>query len=934
MKIAGKLTLAYLSMSLLTLIAIGLLAYNATQKTLSEEVLFHIDHIAETQRERLENIVSQNAERLALVASRTQLRVSLANFIADSKPEYQEKINRILSDARSSVDGFKDLFVLAVDGVIVGSTDKSTIGSVYPDAELSALGKKANTVDNLYLDGQGKLGVRLVGPLKLGNSVIGVLIIESSADNIVALATNYYGLGKTGETLLVRRLEQGNVQFITPTRFDVNTSLKKYVSQDDITSPLVQSLSGENLLFADAVDYLGQPVIAATRYLSQTGWGIVVQERKSEAFAAVNELRESLTNIIFLFSLAVAVLAVVVTRSVTRPIVELTEVATRISRGDLSRRVEFKQSDEVGMLAKAFNRMTEYLVTDIRERRAAEEKFSNLLRAAPDATVIVDSAGKIVLTNIQAENLFGYSAEEIMGEPVELLMPERYRGNHQQLRASFQEQPYFRPMGHGAELYGLRKDGSEFPIEVSLSPITTDDGSLIASSVRDISERKKTEALLVHQANFDALTDLPNRAMAFDRLSQALVRAKRSKHHVALMFIDIDRFKGVNDTLGHSVGDELLIEVARRLLTCVRGDDTVARLGGDEFLVVLSDLNSVEDAEPVAEKILAAVKRSYFLDGRELFLSASIGITSYPDDGDDPHILLRYADAAMYRAKEGGRNTSRFFTPEISERLVRRLELEPQLQHAIENEELSVYYQPQVSINSLNVIGAEALLRWNNPTLGEVAPDEFITLAEDSNLILPIGEWVLKAACRDASIWQAHTGLPLRVAVNISPQQFRGNMLLETVALALEESGLPPSSLELEITENILMEDALDASMLIHELKKLGVRLALDDFGTGYSSLSYLKRFPFDVLKIDRSFVADIPNNLENVSLCKAIMAMAESLNLTVIGEGIETFEQLEFLREHGTNIAQGYYFSHPVPMNEFESLIAGSDGLLSRVAT
>ncbi len=933
MKFASKLVLIYLPLSLVTLAAIGMLTYHSAQRALSEEALLSIDYIVGTQRERLENIIEQNLERLALVASRTQLRLSLASYIADPKSQHQDKINRILVDARSSIAGFQHLYVLTLDGKVVASTNTSAMGRNYPDTRLFINGQKHNSVETLYLDAEGDLGLRLAGPLTLDNSIIGVLVVEKSADNIVALTTNYQGLGDTGETLLVRKIGSGDAQFITPARFDPKAALNRFVSKDNSNSPVIQSLSGQGQQVIEAVDYLGYPVIAAFRHITRTGWGVVVQQRKSEAFDSIYGLRDSIISIVFLFALVIIILLVFVARSVTRPIVKLTEVATRISEGNLSDRAEVRQSDEVGMLATAFNRMTDHLVKDIGERKAAEEKFYGLLRAAPDAIVIVDARGKIVLTNIQAENLFGYTAAELKGRPVELLMPERYRNHHGKLRDNYQTKPHLRPMARNMELYGLRKDGVEFPIEVSLSPITSGDGTLVASAIRDISDRKKTEALLLQQANFDTLTDLPNRVLAFDRLSQALARAQRDHCHVALMFIDIDRFKDVNDTLGHTVGDELLVEVAKRLLSCVREQDTVARLGGDEFLIILSDLHHVSEAELVAGKVLSAIKRPYVLEGRDLFVSASIGITSYPDDSKNPHILLRNADVAMYRAKDAGRNTSRFFTPEINQQLNRRLELEQHLRYAIENDELSIYYQPQVCIKTLNVVGAEALLRWNNPKLGAVAPDEFIPLAEDSGLIASIGEWVLQAACRDAKAWQAFTTLPLRIAVNISPQQFRGDKLLGTVARVLEDSALAPELLELEITENLLVKDVPDTSELTHELKKLGVRLVLDDFGTGYSSLSYLKRFPFDVLKIDRAFVSDIPGNKENLSLCKAIIAMAESLDLEVVGEGVETADQLRFLRDHGANIAQGYYFGKPVPVTEFHSMVNGNNKLMGHAA-
>jgi diguanylate cyclase (GGDEF)-like protein/PAS domain S-box-containing protein len=647
-------------------------------------------------------------------------------------------------------------------------------------------------------------------------------------------------------------------------------------------------------------------------------------------------LRNTTTLSVILLVIAV-VIALLVGGILIRSINPISMLANIIKGASLDNipRVQAELSnraDEVGHLASVFNEMGERLRTDIQKRKIAEKKFETLFESSSDAILIVDQEGVIRFFNKQAETMFGFDKPEILGKAIEQLMPERFRKGHLLMRLNFMEQPQQRTMSELVELQGLRKDGSEFPVDIGLAPIETDEGMLISVSIRDVTERKKSEMKLIHQASYDQLTGLPNRVLALDRLSHAISSATRQRDSIAVMFIDLDNFKQVNDSLGHTVGDKLLEQVGHRLADTVRANDTVARLGGDEFLVIVPHLKELNTVEVVAEKLIEAISKPYAIDERELYIGASIGITIFPTDSDEPEVLLRNADAAMYQAKDAGRNTFRFFTQEMNEQLLYRLEIESQLRHAVENNELFLAYQPLYDLANNEIAGVEALLRWNNPKLGPIDPESFISIAEETGLINKMGEWILREACHNAMVLHNHVKRWLRISVNISATQFRGGDLVTIVKNALDSTGLPPEYLELEITERVLIDDNLNVSRIIQDLKRLGVRLALDDFGTGYSSLGYLKRFQFDVLKIDRIFVSDVTRDPETDALCKAIVAMADSLNLTVVGEGVENQQQFQFLRDLGIDLVQGFYLSKPVSNDEIIKLLNRRNILLSPV--
>lgn len=452
------------------------------------------------------------------------------------------------------------------------------------------------------------------------------------------------------------------------------------------------------------------------------------------------------------------------------------------------------------------------------------------------------------------------------------------------------------------------------------------DAYLVSRSIEYAIERKKIEKGLQFYAQCDSLTGLANRMLFRDRLNRAMIRADRHKKIVALIFIDLDRFKNINDSMGHDVGDQLLVEIAIRLRQCTREGDTIARLGGDEFTIILEDISQISDASLVANKILDAMLEPVNINGFEIFATPSLGITLYPIDDSNAKDLLRNADAAMYKAKEDGRNCYRFYTSDMNRNLEDRIVLENYLRHAIENDEFELHYQPKFNTQNHELIGAEALLRWHSPRHGMVSPAIFIPLAEETGLIHPITEWVVQKACQQNSRWQLKGYPPIRMAINLSPKQFKRPNIAKTIFNKIVFADLSPRYIELEITESALMEDVNKSNEILKELKKWGIQISIDDFGTGYSSLSYLKKFPIDTLKIDQSFVRDILDDKDDAAIVSAIIAMASSLRLNVIAEGVETREQLNFLAAEGCNQVQGYFLGRPIPAREFEATFFESE--------
>ncbi|MEO8504178.1 MAG: EAL domain-containing protein [Acidobacteriota bacterium] len=556
---------------------------------------------------------------------------------------------------------------------------------------------------------------------------------------------------------------------------------------------------------------------------------------------------------------------------------------------------------------------------------AEKDRAQVTLDSIGDAVVCTDISGRITFLNLVAAGVTGWSRAEAVGRPV----GEVFRVLDATSRETAPNPMEMAVAGDRAvnlpsNSVLIRRDGSEVPIEDSISPIHDRSGHPAGAVVvfRDVSAARAMELERIHSAEHDALTGLPNRTLLYDRLGRAIALEARHVKQFAVLFLDLDGFKHINDSLGHSIGDQLLQSVAQRLVNCVRTSDTVSRQGGDEFIALLSDVEHPEDVAITVRRMLQAVAEGHPVGAHDLHVTASIGVSVYPDDGLDAETLIKNADTAMYQAKEHGRQSYRFFRPAMNVRAVERQFIEEGLRTALERHEFAVHYQPKVDLTTGEIYGAEALLRWTHPVRGLIAPSVFIPVALDSGLIVPIGRWVLREACFQAQAW-ADAGLSLpTVAVNISAREFQNEAFLEGVFAVLEETGLDPGSLELELTESLLMVDSETTDSVLRALRDRGVNLAVDDFGTGCSSLSSLKKFPIDTLNIDRSFLRDTKTAPGEKSLASVVIRLSRSLKLRVVAEGVETDEDLALLQNHQCDAAQGDYFSLPLPASEFADLL------------
>jgi len=571
-------------------------------------------------------------------------------------------------------------------------------------------------------------------------------------------------------------------------------------------------------------------------------------------------------------------------------------------------------------------------IRNMAERKTAEEvlftekeRASVTLNSIGDAVLSTDILGNVTYLNVVAEKMTGWRREEATGKP----LAEVFRIIDGSTRKTARDPMEMaveqnRTVGLTVNCVLIRRDGFESAIEDSAAPIHDRTGRVTGAVIvfHDVSAARAMSVQMTHSAQHDVVTNLPNRLLLNDRITQSISLARRQKKHLAVVFLDLDRFKCINDSLGHAIGDELLQSVSKRLLASVRSSDTVSRLGGDEFVILLSEIANPEDAATSAKKILLLLSAPHYIGGQDLHIDGSIGISVYPEDGEDAETIIKSADTAMYHAKESGRNNFQFFKADMNVKAVERQSVEGSLRRALERQEFLLHYQPKVNLDTGEITGVEALIRWQQPDRGLVLPSQFVPIAEDCGLIIQIGHWVLREACRQARAWQNAGLRPLPIAVNVSAVEFREKGFVEGVRAILSETGLEARYLELELTEGVLMEDAESTASVLQELKRMGVHLAVDDFGTGYSSLSYLRQFPIDILKIDQSFVHQITADPNVSSIVSAIIHMGKSLNHAVIAEGIETQEQRAYLQTQRCAEGQGFLFSRPLGAAQFAHLL------------
>ena len=559
--------------------------------------------------------------------------------------------------------------------------------------------------------------------------------------------------------------------------------------------------------------------------------------------------------------------------------------------------------------------------------RNSEELFRQLAGNIPELLWITDAALKrLIYISPAFERIWGRKAEPLYLDPASWL-DAVHPGDHARVRAGRRKALFG---DYNEEFRITWADGTTRWVHERAFPVRDASGAVyrIAGITEDITERKKSEERLTYLAHYDHLSGLPNRALFQDRLAQGLAQSEREGWITAVVFIDLDRFKVINDTLGHAAGDKLIIAVAHRLSDTVRSGDTVSRLGGDEFALILQNLTRGQNAGVVAQKVIEMLAEPFDLDGHEIFVTASIGITLYPIDSGVPEALLKNADSAMYRAKQLGRNNFQFYTTEMNARSGENLHLENSLRHALNREEFLLHYQPKADVRTGRIIGVEALMRWQHPEFGMVSPGKFIPLLEETGLIVPAGEWVVRTACEQLRVWQREGLQVVPISVNVSGRQFQHKDLVQSITGIITDAGIDPGLIELELTESSLMTNPHEANILLHSLKAFGVQISVDDFGTGYSSLAYLKRFRIDSLKIDRSFVHDVTHDNDDAAIVRAVITLAHSLKLNVVAEGVETEEQLEFLINNGCDQIQGYLLSVPLPASACTQLLSGGKRL------
>lgn len=962
----AKLITAFLVIVMTSLTVLALLDGYILADNLTEGANKALTSAARNYAERIDQFNEQNSLFLKTEADLPAINLFLSR---NAEPPFNRQT--LLEILRALKSRHNDIItsyaILNMQGINMLDTVSANIGEDESRHEYFNVFMGDNKLDSYrspIIFDENQSVIIFSSPINdLAGNLLGVLRAKYDAAILSSLFERTKGMvGKGSFSIL---LDENNLRLVHGRRSDLEYTLASMLKEAEIKSLIQDKRLPGNVNGAFVEDpgwirnlnaaSISEPIIETKFYglgtaifssavvkLATAPWTIVVSMPQDAFLEPVTAQTQSALLLVAAIVLIVVLIVMAATQLLLGPVKRLTTVVKTIAEGNLEVKANVEADDEIGSLASAFNEMTENisdLIDDLEDEVGSHKltadnlrKLSQAIEQSPVSVLITDLQGNIEYVNPQLCKITGYKAEELIGE------------NPRILKSGHTPEVQFKNMWHAitsgqswsGELYNKKKNGDLFWENVTVSPIKNNENKSThyLAIKEDISLRKDYEERLLYQASYDKLTDLPNRTLAYDRVQQAIANAIREEKHIALLYLDFDHFKNINDTLGHGAGDEFLKYMGGRLKRCVRDFDTVARLGGDEFLIMLLETNEGEDTvsfedvvKKKTEELLHRISKPCVIHEMEFSVTASVGIAIFPQDGDDPHVLLRNADTAMYRSKRKGRDTYEIFTPEMGDVVMKRVEIDNKLRRALENGDFYLKYQALMDASSQAIVGAEALIRWEDEELGEVSPEEFVPLAEESGLIVDIGNWVLDTALSDTKKLREKPGFEnFYIAINLSSRQFRGKDIVKNISSNLMRHNLPGSSLELEVTERLLMKDVPHVVSLLNQFKEMGIRLSIDDFGTGYSSLSYLKRFPFDVLKIDKAFISDIGEDPDDTALCDAIIAMAHSLGLSVIGEGVETKYQYDFLNDRGVETIQGYYVSEPMVHDEFLKFITISE--------
>jgi len=919
MKIRTKITLFSLILSLVPLSILGIIAYQNGESALKKNLGETFQLVAQQAIDKVDRNLYE-VYRNVNTWSELSIMEELITGDVDGK------ISLFLIGLHQEYGYFSSLNAMNRQGLVVASSHPEFIGrDVSGDGFFQRAIQGRIKIEDLFFDEvSGEWVISFSFPVRAkfqNDEVIGVLSARWNAKELASLTQVVPDKINDEVHARIFLIQDDGLVISGPPAESHHLFRDNWIRDNSNLGLQIRQQRDGYLVEIDEGDQealIGYAFSKGYRDFPGMGWRALVIKDAKAAFASVTQLKMALLSVEGIVIFFVFALSLIVTRSLTRPILQISNVAGRVALGDFSVKMDYESKDEIGSLTTTFNQM----IDDLKNQRAQlvdKHYVDSIIANIINSLIVIDPEGIIRRVNPSTLSLLGYSEDELIGQAVEKIFGEELPSTGASL-AALMRKGFFKNI----ETTYRSKDGRSIPVWFSGSFIHDSQNSLegIVCVAQDITEQKKNVERFNYLANHDPLTNLPNRVLFNDRLGQAITRSIRRQRHAAVLVLDLDRFKNINDTLGHAAGDLLLQTVSERLTGCIRDSDTVARFGGDEFAFILDDVARPEDVGKIAKKILDTFAEPMTLMGHELFITTSIGISLFPADGRNPEALLKNADTAMYRAKEQGRNNSQHFSADMDVRALEYLTLETNLRHALDRNELILHFQPMVECLTGRIIGTEALVRWIHPDLGMIPPLRFIPIAEETGLIEPIGNWVLKTACKQNKAWQALGLPPIRVAVNLSARQFQNKRFSSFVNRTLLETELDPAYLELELTESIIMKDAETTIETLREFNGLGIDISIDDFGTGYSSLNYLKRFPVKTLKIDKSFVHDITSDPDDAAITKTVIAMGHSLNLKIVAEGVETREQLEFLRAMQCDTIQGYYFSKPLPAEALTLLL------------